>query len=610
MLSAMSSSSTAFQPNFKGREMDIDAKTPEFPECPEKLSLQTTREFALKSQLALTSLDGFSSEQQSLFLPLITPHELQYRFYVEQSSVYVVMRKPYPVLKNEVDRLDMRRFRGIYVRGPVGVGKSHLLYILAAEFRLNRSQYRVTYINDCADWRRDPWSYLFNELVMTFYDDSILGKSIVEMCEEFANSYKREDLMLMMHALIDHVKSNHLQWLVICDQHNALFNPSVIKNCPFDVIDFLASHRGSNIKVIISASANNEGYPTEMQGWRTHDISSHRFDQEEFKAWCDHYWLGNNKVDHESDEAIDALFWTGGVPYELDLLWRQPAATLGSKTACYQENRVREMAFTHNKFYLCLSDQQKRNLMECVSRMVLGVAPPNITIGMDRQLLDIVKDTDGHQTIVALNPVARDALISFHGELLIDPFRLVTEVVLGRGGYFTNDTKGRSVESYITMMLEVTKRFSFQSKKTTTTGLSTTDAVSKNLDIESVIKFAGNKLPSRSLFARGLTTSFIPKSSNYPGLDFFIWNPHNETLMAFQVTVKGSFTSHPKIDGNSDNCKLWLDFCYGDLVQKPMEIYWIIPQSCVGKPKNFHDRVIILEDLWDAFPALQKLTLQ
>lgn len=31
---------------------------------------------------------------------------------------------------------------------------------------------------------------------------------------------------------------------------------------------------------------------------------------------------GDIKVDHESDEAADALYWTGGVPYELDLLWK------------------------------------------------------------------------------------------------------------------------------------------------------------------------------------------------------------------------------------------------------------------------------------------------
>jgi hypothetical protein len=55
-----------------------------------------------------------------------------------------------------------------------------------------------------------------------------------------------------------------------------------------------------------------------MKGWHTHDIPSHRFDQEEFKVWCDHYLPEDNTtVNHESEQAMDAFFWTGGVPYEL-----------------------------------------------------------------------------------------------------------------------------------------------------------------------------------------------------------------------------------------------------------------------------------------------------
>ena len=80
--------------------------------------------------------------------------------------------------------------------------------------------------------------------------------------------------------------------------------------------------------------------------------------------------------------------------------------------------------------------------------------------------------------------------------------------------------------------------------------------------------------------------------------------------MAFQITVKHPFTSHPKMDGASDNCKLWLDLRFGALVQKPIEVYWIIPESCVGKPKDFEDHVVFLEELYEDLPALKKLTLR
>jgi hypothetical protein len=240
--------------------------------------------------------------------------------------------------------------------------------------------------------------------------------------------------------------------------------------------------------------------------------------------------------------------------------------------------------------------------------MALALPPPKGLVGMDRQLFDIVRDIDT-SIITALNPVARDALITYHGQGLVTSLGLVAELVFN--GDYTNDNKGRIVEKYITTILELSKRFSFKSRKTTKTGLSSVNPVTKNTEIKDIIHFSGNKLPLRNSFNHQVMTLFVPKSPNYPGLDYFIWNPHDLVLMAFQVTVKNPFTSHSKINGASENCKLWLDFCFhGLVVKKPMEVYWIIPKSCVGKPKNFDDRVILLEDLWCDFPALQKLLLQ
>lgn len=148
---------------------------------------------------------------------------------------------------------------------------------------------------------------------MTFYDDTINGKSIVECCQEVAGSDKEEKtLLLLIDYLITYIQSRNFQWIFICDQHNALFNPSVIKNFPFNIINILARNRATNIKVIISTSANNEGYPTEMKGWHTHDVSTHYFDQGEFALWCYHNSLPNDiQVDAMSEDADDAFFWTG-----------------------------------------------------------------------------------------------------------------------------------------------------------------------------------------------------------------------------------------------------------------------------------------------------------
>ena len=126
MLSAMSFSK--HQPCFKKRKIDKEA--PPFPCLPRMISWDAMLDFAKKSQDALVSVSSQFS-QNSFFLPLISPHGLQYRFPVEDDgSIFYVKRKPFADLKREVDNFNPSKFYGICVRGPVGVGKSYLLYFI------------------------------------------------------------------------------------------------------------------------------------------------------------------------------------------------------------------------------------------------------------------------------------------------------------------------------------------------------------------------------------------------------------------------------------------------------------------------------------------------
>ena len=433
MISAMSS--TKHKPilgNRPNREV-----APEFP-LPTGTSFAATKEFAEKTQEALLSvqqdllLAGVAFPGNTfLFLPLITPNSIQQRFQVgEDHSVYVIITKSYPLLKTEVESLNFYDYRGICVRGPIGAGKSYLLYLLACDYRLNRQKNRVTYIHDCTAWKRLSYHYLLEALAATFYDDIIDGMTIVKWCQAVKESKMEEDMMrTMINALINYIKQNDLLWLVICDQHNALYSSSAVHQIfPFNLIHFLAGECRFNIKVVVSASANNEDYPIKMKGWLPHDVYSHRFDDDEFKMWCDHYQLEHiGKVNHESEEAVDALFWTGGNPYELDLLWKQPAVTLMEKTMLYRKNRVREMAQSHALFCEKMSIQRERNLEECVSRMALGLSPPNSRVGMDQQLFDLIPDNTckGNFLLTALTLVARQALIAYHGEELLTVLGMV-----------------------------------------------------------------------------------------------------------------------------------------------------------------------------------------
>jgi hypothetical protein len=50
-----------------------------------------------------------------VFIPLISPHQLQQRFKVRERSVFMVVRKSYPLLKSELDSLNTENFSGLYV---------------------------------------------------------------------------------------------------------------------------------------------------------------------------------------------------------------------------------------------------------------------------------------------------------------------------------------------------------------------------------------------------------------------------------------------------------------------------------------------------------------
>ena len=100
-------SSTKHQPNPRKRpHTEVGS---EFPSLPSR-SLAATQEFAVKSQEALLSIQkgllGCSFPGiHCVFLPLISPHQLQQRFKVKEGSVFVVVRKSYTLLKDNVAHL-------------------------------------------------------------------------------------------------------------------------------------------------------------------------------------------------------------------------------------------------------------------------------------------------------------------------------------------------------------------------------------------------------------------------------------------------------------------------------------------------------------------------
>ena len=271
-------------------------------------------DFAKESQKALSSVlmrDGrvIIDELLEVNLPIISPNGLSERFVPDANGfIYVVTRDSYKKFKEKLSNFNAVRYRGLYVYGPIGIGKSFTLYTLAAELRLN-DKFRVTYINNCADWRNNEYEYILKELVMTFYEDKIQEKSIIQWCDEIMGNTQKGDknlMIMLINTLIRYTCEKNFEWVLIFDQHNGLFNPPVFKDFPFSIISTIGFSRGNHIKIIISASANNEGFPTEMKDWEVYDLASHQYIDKEFNQWCAHF-----SIDPKSDDAIDAFYWSG-----------------------------------------------------------------------------------------------------------------------------------------------------------------------------------------------------------------------------------------------------------------------------------------------------------
>lgn len=386
--------------------------------------------------------------------------------------------------------------------------------------------------------------------------------------------------------------------------------PSVAKQYPFTIVEHLARSLNPNIKVIISASANNEGYPTEMLGWDTHDLPRSNFDFGEFGTWCSMHHLQSGEVKPVSDEAIETYEWCCGIPFELRMLWKQPGQLLAEKISLYRRNRLQEMADTHEKFTDSLIGDELAGLKECVARMTLGLTAPDIVIGMDRQVLQLVKTHRG-KMIEALTPVSRMALIGSHKNSGISSSVLLVAETALRDPSYTNSLKGQVVESYIRTMLQTSKMFSFTFRKAKNLGSNTGNGTKLHYTFFDVVNFTGTGIPPPATFKRAATTIFLPLSSTYPQYDLLLWDAKGSKLLGFQVAVKRPFLNHVPMNPESALSKKWRSFCSANADPVDMECYWVIPEKCVGG--NYAacpDNVIFFEDLYNDYPALRALNLE
>ena len=559
--------------------------------------------------LQITLFPPADSDPVSLHLPVVTANALQPQFTVDEmrNSVFTIVRSHYFLFYEKFLAPRTKNSRGIFITGPMGIGKSHLLYLVVSQLRQNKSRYRVIYFHNCKEFVLSRYRYMAHEFLMAFFND----KELLECLTQFLDcAYKPDEaeraFETALSSIIKYVGHNGLRLFVVFDQHNALSAvPHSTMTMPFCVVNrlaFLAS-QNSDLTVVVSASANDETCPLLLDGWTIEHCEILKYDTKEFKVWCSQQGVED---DHETIKS--AFFWTGGNPLELDYLARCSHERWDKRLSEYLSRRVEEIIKLHNNFVKNASEEEKRSLYECIARMALGSSVPKGLHGMNRQLFLVISDND-ETKLAALNPIVRRALLSYHSKESLNAIKLASETVFS-DVMVDNSTKGTMAERYIISVLEETSSFLFSCEKTNVSRRSKPIIIEGS--IADIVYFEGNGLPPRSSFQKGRNTLFVPFSKNYPGVDFFIWNATEQQFLVLQVTVQKPMTGHSDVkQGDIEKWRIFMELMDVDIL-----ILWIVPEECIPHNWNsmtlragYNNYVVTFESMRDLFPAFNRFKL-
>lgn len=161
--------------------------------------------------------------------------------------------------------------KGIMVKGPQGIGKSHTLVNLVHKLMYgSNNKYLVTFIPDC-----EKWQTIFDLLDAICASSGISCAEVKRQMEDIDLREKYYDFLKKFLSSVDDIlKSMGKQWVFVFDQINKLFvKPENIhandaSGLAFPFVFIKAVMKPGRITSIISASANNEmAYKEKHEGF-------------------------------------------------------------------------------------------------------------------------------------------------------------------------------------------------------------------------------------------------------------------------------------------------------------------------------------------------------
>ncbi|RIA87884.1 hypothetical protein C1645_695657, partial [Glomus cerebriforme] len=554
----------------------------------------------------------------TIYLPKLGPNKLQDRFHFSNEKLFLIRRNHHnQIYKSLIKALNEENTsRGLYIRGPSGLGKSYSLYYLVSELRLQPG-YKVTYIDSCEEWWKshqlEPYQYILNELLCTFNKDVLSPLTVTDWAEFVMHGpttnirEKKERFVLFLKELANFVKIEYY-WIWIFDQYNDLYKYNVLNEYPFVLVNVLSEMLKGAGLIIVSETSNNEisQFKT-FKPWNKLQLFD-GYNNEEYNQWCKFHGYENNA-------HLDTLkYWTGAYPLELNMWHKTLTSNLSNLqeiTEKYLDEREDDITRNYQIYQENLSQKRIENLKKCITSMILQTDPPTNLCDMDRRFMHIgtVSFQDGDKevkvkTVVANYPYIRLAIIHFYGYKIIDDLNVTTSAILQKDKY-TNNVKERIVVSYITTTLDIVETFEFKCRKFSRPNLVVFD---KSIRFDRVMRFFDNDIFLTNDLTEYNDLLFIPESSNYPGVDFLIWNRDDKVIFAFQITIS-ELNDRKNIDNfmiKSDGLSLrskWANL-FG-INESKIYLIWIVQDNIINKfiKKHSNRLYIPFSSIKNQFPA-------
>ena len=418
-----------------------------------------------------------------------------------------VLYRPEIVAKMEELLMNEDEVKGLFVRGPQGVGKSHSLVNLVRRLRADGAI--VTFIPTCETW----------------WDNFDLLQAMCRSIKSSTQAIGINRAMVTTDALltiIDRIETIlptiDKDWFFFFDQINRIFaRPqfSTAKDVgvlppPFNLMKLL--NMRNRMKCVISASANNStAYKENHPGFRVYD---HPLSMavEEMLVWKPHLAA----LDDNGEELLRLKEVTGLCPLQVAEYLESPASY---ESECIRDVRVGVGQLLAEQSADMVAIQSiKLAAVYCL----LSIPPePSSVLYYDRKYSAMRAGLIVPlfpAVLVAYRTIFWDDLIQFVEKNERALLEVCTNVNV------TNHVRGRLFE------LIVIARFR---KNSVLSKDPTRDVLPASVD--SGFVFETQELPTAQMMAEN--TLFIPKNSNFPAIDLILKSKEGKDVWAVQVHV-------------------------------------------------------------------------